>query len=351
MRLRVDARRVNIGAGASIAAFGLVLSAGLSAPPAHAQGKCTSTALRSFDACLSDAVDDFKLSRAICINESNRDDRSDCRLDAFEERQESRSLCREQRSARRDLCRKIGEARYDPDFDPADFEPDPTSIPEEALNRFFPLAVGNTRTYTGDGESVIVEVLDETKLIEDVRCIVVNDIALEDGEVVEDTDDWYAQAVTGDVWYCGEISRNFELFEGDDPEDPELVDVDGSWKAGRDGARPGILIRAAPVVGETYRQEFAAGDAEDAATVLAVDYAFGNDPDLDAFVPQELADLLCAGDCVVTEEFTPLEPDTLEYKYYAPGIGLFLEVDPESGDIVQLTDCNFDLVCGSLPAF
>jgi len=67
-------------------------------------------------------------------------------------------------------------------------------------------------------------------------------------------------------------------------------------------------------------------------------------------VPQALADLLCNDDCVVTHDFSPLEPDASERKYFAPGIGLFLEVDEESGDIVQLVDCNFDAVCGTLPA-
>ncbi|MGH9461894.1 MAG: hypothetical protein ACRD1X_11790, partial [Vicinamibacteria bacterium] len=68
------------------------------------------------------------------------------------------------------------------------------------------------------------------------------------------------------------------------------------------------------------------------------------------FVPQALADLLCANDCVVTAEFTPIEPGVLQRKYYAQGIGLFLEVDPESGEINQLVDCNFDTRCAMLPA-
>jgi len=53
--------------------------------------------------------------------------------------------------------------------------------------------------------------------------VVVRDVAMDEGEVVEITDDWYAQDLDGNVWYCGEIAQNFELFEGDEPEVPELV--------------------------------------------------------------------------------------------------------------------------------
>ena len=104
---------------------------------------------------------------------------------------------------------------------------------------------------------------------------------------------------TNDVWYCGEIARNYETFEGDDPEDPELVDIDGSWKAGRDGAKPGILIQADPQPPNAYRQEVLLGEAEDVAQVLSNTYVFGSgnpdDPNsLDYLVPEDLADALCS---------------------------------------------------------
>ena len=165
--------------------------------------------------------------------------------------------------------------------------------------------------------NTVVTVTDKTKLIEGVTCRVVNDLVMEDGEPIEDTDDWYAQDLEGNVWYCGEIARNFETFEGDDPEEAELVDVEGSWKAGRDGAKPGILFRANPQVGDVYRQEMALGDAEDAAEVV----------DLAGTAESPVA--ACAGDCLVTREFTPIEPDSEELKYYAPGIGMILTTDPD----------------------
>jgi hypothetical protein len=244
-----------------------------------------------------------------------------------------------------ELCDELGPDRYDPDFDPQDFTTEFTN-----QNPYFPLAVGNRWEYEGGDEVIEVEVLDETKLIEEVTCIVVHDVVSEDGTVIEDTDDWYGQAEDGDVYYCGEISKDYELFDGDDPEIAELVAIEGSWKTGRDRALPGIVMFGAPQPGTVYRQEVSLGDAEDAAEILTTTYRYGDDPELDELVPEELADLLCDGDCLVTREFTPLEPDVEELKYYAPGVGLFLEVNPEEEEIVQLVACNVDPRCASLPA-
>jgi hypothetical protein len=82
--------------------------------------------------------------------------------------------------------------------------------------------------------------------------------------------------------------------------------------------------------------------------ILSTTYALGSDPELDRFVPPPLAMLFCAGDCVVTKNFSLLEPGIVERKYYAPGIGLFLEVDLENGEVVRLVNCNFDSRCSAL---
>ena len=187
------------------------------------------------------------------------------------------------------------------------------------VNPWFPLVTGNHWLYLGDGESIEVTVTDETKLIDGVTCVVVIDVASEDGEVVEITQDWYAQDVAGNVWYCGEIARNFELFPGDDPETPEVVDIEGSWKAGRDGAEPGILLPFDPQVGDVFRQEVAYGEAEDAVEILSIT--------ADEVAPGGA----CASNCLMTSDFTPLEPDVEENKYYVPGIGLIVEIDPDTG--------------------
>lgn len=319
----------------------------VAAAPAAAYGACSRTAWDAFVACHFEVEDDFWEARGICRNESNPDERADCFDEARQKRKEARELCWEQWAARRNLCDALGEGRYDPPFEPQDFETDLDDLAHP--NPYFPLAVGNLWVYEEEEATVTVEVLDKTKQIEGVTCFVVHDLEEEDGEVSEDTDDWFAHAIAGDVHYCGEISGEFEFFDGDDPEEAELVSIDGSWKAGRDGAKSGVLVPLAPQVGDVYRQEWALGDAEDVAEVLSVDYGFGDDPELDENVPKQLATLLCNDDCRVTREFTPLEPEAEERKYYAPGIGLFLEVDVESGDAVQLVECNVDPLCDALP--
>lgn len=332
-------------ASVAAAVFAAAVSAQASGDAPQA---CSATARAGLKACQHDVMDDWWTAIGICTNESDFADIWDCFVDAWADRGESRDECDEVFGARTDLCEDLGEEPYDPDFDPADFDTDFTSLTHP--NPYWPLAIGNRWVYEGGDETDTVEVQSATKLIEGVTCIVVKDVVEEDGEVIEDTDDWQAQAKDGAVHYCGEIALNFETFEGDDPEVPELVDIEGSWKAGREGAKPGILMQAEPEVGQLYRQEWAFGDAEDVAEVLSTDYGFGNDTGLDEFVPEELASLLCDDDCVVTLEFTPLEPDMEERKYYAPDIGVFLEVETESGDITQLVDCNFHPKCSMLPA-
>jgi len=323
---------------------GLLLAA---AQPALAGGSCSATAQAQSLACKHEVKDDAWEAYAVCLNLADEDERAECMEEADEESAEAREECAEQLDARLELCCALGEDPYDPDFDPEAFDDDFSDLTNP--NPYLPIAIGNVWEYEGGDETIRVEVLDKTKLIEDVTCIVVNDVVAEDGEVIEDTLDWFAQAKDGAVHYCGELARDYEYFEGDEPMEAELVEIEGSFKAGRDGAKSGVLMMASPVVGVTYRQEWALGDAEDAAEVLSIDYGYGEDEELDTFVPQELVELLCDGDCVVTREFTPLEPDVEEYKFYAPGIGMFLEVDPETGDVVQLVGCNFDPVCDILP--
>jgi hypothetical protein len=313
----------------------------------HRRNACSDTARALRSACDHDVRDDRSTATAVCLNATDDDEREECIDEARDAYQESRELCRDQYEARRDFCKALDEDRYDPEVDPADYEEDFASPSNP--NPHYPIAVGNAWEYAGGDETIRVEVRDETKLIEGVTCVVVNDVVEEGGEVIEDTDDWIALRLDGGVDYFGEVAKNFESFEGDDPGAPELVDIDGSFKAGRDGAKKGTLFPASPAVDDVYREEWALGDAEDGARILAVDYGFGGDRELDEHVPAALANHLCSNDCVVTENFTPLEPEALERKYYAPGIGLFLEVDPESGDTVELVGCNVDPRCGTLP--
>jgi hypothetical protein len=338
------------GSGPAIGLAALSLTIGIVPPAAAAPGAraCLAVASAQAAACRVEGLAEMASAKAVCLNLVDGAERAACFEAAREARSEAAEECREQRSARRELCDALGGGPYDPPFAPADFDSDFASPSHP--NPHFPLAIGDRWSYEGEDEAIEIEVLDETKQIEGVTCVVVRDRVEQDGAVVEDTDDWFAQAKDGTVHYCGEISQNFELFPGDDPLLPELVDVEGSWKAGRDGALPGTLFPGAPEVGQVYRQEFAPGVAEDAARVVSTTYAFGSDAELDAHVPQPLAELLCAAaDCVVTAEFSALDPGAFERKYYARGIGLFLEVSPEDGETVELVDCNVDPQCDVLP--
>ncbi len=288
---------------------------------------CTATATAAFNACGFDAEDDYWITVGICNNFSDAQERIVCVADAGEERLEANEECADQQDARIEVCGLVGEEPYDPDFVPANFvDPDDIGV-TVAPNPYFPLIVGTEWVYEGGDEIITVIVTDKTKVIDGVTCRVVNDVVEEEGVVIENTDDWYAQSLAGDVWYCGEIAENFESFEGDDPEEPELVDIEGSFKAGREGAKPGILVLAAPQVGDAYRQEFALGDAEDVAEVLSISGS------------ESVPAASCTNDCLITRDFTPLEPGVDENKYYVPGVGTILEVDDEGNrtELVEFT--------------
>jgi len=144
-----------------------------------------------------------------------------------------------------------------------------------------------------------------------VSTVVVRDRVSVDGEVVEDTLDWFVQDVDGNVWYLGEDVKDYE--------GGELVSTGGSWEAGIDGAQPGIVMLASPTVGDAYRQERYPGEAEDMGEVLRVDGS----------------NTVAAGtfdDVLVTRDWNPLEPDVIEEKSYAPGVGLIGERKVAGGD-------------------
>jgi hypothetical protein len=260
-------------------------------------------------ACRAEAKDDMWVALAICGNQTGG--RKDCRHDAIADRQDAGVDCAEQLEARNEICDELGPDAYDPAIDPDDF----LSAGEIAAdpNPFLPLVPGTEWVYEDGDETITVTVTDETTEILGVTAIVVRDLVEEDGEPIEDTIDWFAQDEEGNVWYMGEISQEFE--------DGELVSLDGSWKAGVDGAKPGIVMLASPEVGDFYRQEFALGEAEDVAEVISLS-GTGSVPAGN-----------CDGACLVTEETTPLEPDAREHKSYKAGIGLLFEADGETGEI------------------
>jgi hypothetical protein len=339
---------LELGAAAAASSLAVAANEATSVDDFLAQGQfCSATAQAQSRACANQTQDDYWLQIGICINESDARDRTECLADAKATRKEANQLCDEQQGARLALCKAVGEDRYDPEFEARSFESD--FAHPGTTNPWFPLGIGNRWEFRSATQSIKVTVLNATKLIDDVRCVVVRDEVTEKGVVIEGTNDWFAQAKDGNVWYCGEETATFETFRGDRPVRPELTSIEGSFKAGRDGAKPGIIFPAVPERGRVYREESSLGNAEDAAEILSVNYSYGKNPQLDELVPRKLAKLLCANNCVVTRNFSLLEPGNDERKYYAPGIGVFLEVTPDSGEVVQLDKCNVDPRCAALP--
>lgn len=293
-------------------------------------GACSESALAMRQACEFDIKDDLFEGRASCVMLSDEEELEECIVDVTDEHGEGREECEEVLDARLDLCEELEDEAHHPDFGTefADNFVDPLEIGSSVEpNPYLPLVPGTRWVYEGsEEETVTVTVTQKTKLIEGITCIVVNDVEEEDGVIIENTNDWFAQDVDGNVWYCGEIAENFEVFEGDDPEDPELVDIEGSWKAGHEGGMAGILIPAEPEVGDLFRQEMKLGDAEDAMEILSVTGT------------EESPAAACTETCLVTLDFTPLEPGVEENKYYVPGIGLIVEIDLETGDRVELVE-------------
>jgi hypothetical protein len=191
------------------------------------------------------------------------------------------------------------EGNYAPVLEPANFV-------GQVNNPFMPLVPGSRWVYeSSDGaERDEVIVLEETRQILGITATIVHDTVSEDGEVIEDTFDWYAQDNDGNVWYLGEDSKEYE--------NGEVVGTKGSWEAGVDRALPGIIMHASPKPGVGYRQEYFAGEAEDLAEVVRLDgkttVRFGSYEDM-----------------VVIQEWNPLDPGVIENKYYARGIGVVFE--------------------------
>jgi hypothetical protein len=200
---------------------------------------------------------------------------------------------------------------YEPAIDPADFT---TTVD----NTYFPLPPGMTTTFRDGNERVVVTVTASTRVVMGVTTVVVRDQEFDGDQLIEDTEDWYAQDGEDNVWYFGESTAECR--------DSAVTSQAGSWEAGVDGAQPGIVMLGQPKVGDYYRQEYYRGHAEDVARV------------------REVGATMIVGDTtytnvLVTEDFSALEPEVLEHKGYAPEVGLIREGPPSEGG-AQLTEAS-----------
>ena len=186
---------------------------------------------------------------------------------------------------------------------------DPTDFTTEIDNPYWPMSVGSHWVYreveNGEAQRVDVTVTSRTKTLDGIEARVVHDRVSQDGETLEDTYDWYAQDSAGNLWYLGEDTAEYE--------NGKLKTREGSWAAGVDGAEAGVVVPASPTQGMTYREEYYAGHAEDAAEVLGVDsqvqVPFGR-----------------FKNAMLTRNFSTIEPTVEEMKLYAKGVGPVMEL-------------------------
>jgi len=191
-------------------------------------------------------------------------------------------------------------------LDPADFTTD-------IDNPYWPMRPGARWVYrasdtTGKREQVVVTVTDRTrKIANGIVARVVRDVVTEGGSPTEVTDDWYAQDSAGNVWYLGEATAEYE--------DGKVINRDGSFEAGKDGAQPGIAMPADPEPGLSYRQEYYKGEAEDKAGVITVGREHVQVPF--GFFDKRV---------LMTRDLVPLEPKVQELKFYVPNVGPVLSI-------------------------
>ncbi len=276
--------------------------------------QCQETSAAMLKSCTSGAHEAYWLAIANCENLPTLKERNSCKQKAKNDMKSNLKECKDQFDARQKICKALGGASYNPVINPNDFV-------DKIDNQYSALTPGTTFIYetkTKDGtEHDEFNVTNDTKEILGVRCVVIKDTVTLNGELIEDTFDWFAQDKDGNIWYFGEEAKQYA---GGD-----LVGIEGSWKAGVDDAQPGIVMKANPQVHDLYRQEFSLGVAEDMGKVISLKGT--------AKVPYGTFK-----NCLVTRDFSPLEPDVIENKYYAPNVGLVLTVDPETGDREELID-------------
>ena len=305
---------VRLAAGVTILLFTLVNSDAAMDQP----NLCRRTAQAVLRSCRRATQSDYWLAWGKCDNLADLVAREGCRNQASADLEDARQNCVEQKDVRLAACERLGGARYDPIIDPSNFV-------ARIDNPYFPLTPGTTFIYEGQTaegfEHDEFAVTHHTRVILGVTCVEVHDTVTVDGQLTEDTLDWFAQDRDGRVWYFGENTHELE--------DGLITTIDGTFMAGVNEDKPGIIMTAHPAIGDFYRQEFSLENAEDFAETISLTAS--------VTVP--------AGsfhNCLKSKETTPLETDLLEYKFYAPGVGNILTVDARTGDREELVQIRHE---------
>ena len=191
----------------------------------------------------------------------------------------------------------------------------PADFSARVDNPWFPLKPGSSYVYRGikDGQPSrdVMTVTHRTTKIQGAPCVVVHDVLYIRGKLHERTTDWYTQDKKGNVWYFGEQTAEFD-------KNGQVTSTEGTWQAGRNGATPGIFFPANVKVGQSGRQEFYKGHAEDHFQIVSLNQTVK--------VPY-----LSTNRALLTKEWTPLEPGVIDHKFYVRGIGVVLEQTVKGG--------------------
>ena len=193
---------------------------------------------------------------------------------------------------------------------------DPGDFTTRISNPYWPMKPGSRWVYRetdaeGAKQRVVVTVTNQTKRIANgITARVVHDVVTEGKQPVEVTDDYYAQDNAGNIWYLGEATTEYQ--------NGKPTTTSGSFEAGVNGAKPGVIMPAKPRPGLRYRQEHLKGEAEDKARIMGL----REKAEVPAgYYPRVL----------MTRDVNPLEPRVLEYKFYARGVGPVLGVSVSGG--------------------
>lgn len=174
-------------------------------------------------------------------------------------------------------------------------------------NPYFVLEPGFQLVLEGGDTKLQITVLEETKMVDGVATRVVEEKEWKDGELYEIAMNYFALCEqTKDVFYFGE--------DVDFYENGKVVKHDGSWLAGKDGNRAGLLMPGMPTLKMKFYQEIAPDVAMDRAEIVSLDETC------------ETPAGTFSG-CMKVKEGSAIELFAKEYKYHAPGIGLVRDED------------------------
>jgi hypothetical protein len=199
-------------------------------------------------------------------------------------------------------------------------EPQPKRFSSTIDNAWFPLKPGTTFVSEGVDEGAkardVFRITHQTKVLNGVRCTVIDDRNYRNGKLSERTKDYYAQDAAGNVWYFGEDTSTIDS-KG------KVKSTEGTWHAGVDGAKAGLFMPRNPRVGERHYQEYYVGHAEDEYRV-------------ESKTAHITAPYGSFKSVLRTGEFTRLEGNSVDHKYYARGVGQVAEVSADGSERFKL---------------